>query len=384
MRKNRIEIENIPVEIYFSSFKGSSGIEEYHLTFTPQKYSDFETQIKWIKTAYKKTLDLLNIDEETSVFKRFFCSDIYNQIKYLKEDNFSNPESHENKTAISLINQIPLPDGKISLWSYHLKSGSYKIEKEKKGKNLFLKTGNLIHTFSTGIIYTESDSVYEQTKKIIENYINFLKENGMEISKNLIRTWFFIKNIDTDYGEFVKGRKEIYEKNNLKKDTHYVASTGVGGFYYDLKAKILLDAYAIYGIEENQIKFLSAPEYLSPPYIYGVTFERGVCISYSDRKHLIISGTASINNRGEIIYEGDVNLQTERTLKNIEALLKNENATLEDVMVFIVYLRDPVDYHFVKNKMREKFKDTPIIFVNAPVCRPGWLIEIECIAIIQN
>ncbi|MCS7180786.1 MAG: Rid family hydrolase, partial [bacterium] len=141
---------------------------------------------------------------------------------------------------------------------------------------------------------------------------------------------------------------------------------------------------SISGLYKKQIKFLMAPEYLSPTYIYGVTFERGVSISYSDRKHIIISGTASINNKGEIMYERDINLQTERTLTNIQALLKNENANLDDIMIFVVYVRDPIDWYFVEKKIKSRFKDTPIIFANASVCRPGWLVEIEGIAVVPS
>ena len=381
MEKNKIVIKDIPVEINWSSFKGTSGIEEFHFSFTPKEYADFKTQLKWIYKAYTETLRINGVEEETSIFRRFFCSDLYNQIIYLKEMEFSNPDDDKNPTGISLITQPPLPYAKVSLWAYHIKG---KIEKKKEKNNVSIKIGDLIHNWTTGMINTESNSIYEQTQKIIEDYIELLKRKNMKLSENAMRTWFFVQNIDTDYKEFVVSRREIYEKNGLTKDTHFIASTGVGGSYFDLRAKVVMDAYSILGIKKQQIKFLSAPDYLSPTYIYGVTFERGVSITYSDRKNIIISGTASINNKGEIMYPNDVIKQTERTLINIEALLKNENATLDDMMIFIVYLRDPSDYYFIEKIIREKIKNTPVIFANASVCRPGWLIEIEGIATIPS
>lgn len=380
MEKNKIEIKNIPVDVYYSCFGRGSELEEYHISFTPKKFESFKTQLKWLNISYNETLKYLNLDKDTSVFKRFFCSDLYNQIEYLKEFEFSNFENLSNLCAISLICQIPLLYSKVSLWSYHIKT-SKKIKKEKKQNTLSLKIENYTHYWTTGLTFTETDSVYQQTRNIIEKYIDFLKENNMKLSDNVIRTWFFLQNIDSDYGEFVKARREIYEKNGLTKDTHFIASTGVGGSYYDLKAKVVLDAYSISGIKNNQIEFLKAPEFLSPTYIYGVTFERGVSISYSDRKNIIISGTASINNKGEIVAPNDVSLQTERTLINIEALLKTVGADLDDVMIFIVYLRDPSDYFIVEKKLRERFKKTPIIFTKTNVCRHRWLVEIECMAI---
>lgn len=384
MEKDKIEIKDIPILINYSFFKGDFGVEEYHFSFTPIKYENFKTQLEWIYRAYIETIKLLNLEEETSVFRRFFCSDLYNQIDYLKQMDFSDPESNSNPTGISWICQPPFKEAKVSMWAYHIKDPKNKLEKKLNGNTCSVIRNGIIHNWTSGIFSTETDSVYEQTKNIIENYIQILNKNGMKLDENAIRTWFFLQNLDTDYKEFVTARREIYEKNGLTKNTHYIASTGVEGSYYDLKAKVVLDAYSIYGIKREQIKFLSAPEFLSPTYVYGVTFERGVSISYSDRKHIIISGTASINNKGEIMYQGDINLQTERTLTNIEALLKTENATLDDMMIFIVYVRDPVDYYFVEKKMRERFKEIPIIFGKASVCRPGWLVEIEGIAVISS
>ncbi len=45
--------------------------------------------------------------------------------------------------------------------------------------------------------------------------------------------------------------------------------------------------------------------------------------------------------------------------------------------VFIVYLRDPSDYQIIEAAMRERLGDVPMEVVVAPVCRPGWLVEIE-------
>jgi len=46
-----------------------------------------------------------------------------------------------------------------------------------------------------------------------------------------------------------------------------------------------------------------------------------------------------------------------------------------------VYLRDMADYQVVKRMYDERFPDTPKVFVLAPVCRPGWLIEMECMGV---
>jgi hypothetical protein len=37
----------------------------------------------------------------------------------------------------------------------------------------------------------------------------------------------------------------------------------------------------------------------------------------------------------------------------------------------------------VKSLYEERFPDKPYVIVHAPVCRPGWLVEMECMAIKQ-
>ena len=141
-----------------------------------------------------------------------------------------------------------------------------------------------------------------------------------------------------------------------------------------------MDTYAVQGLHAGQIRFLSAPTHLNPTYEYGVTFERGTCVTYGDRRHVFISGTASIDNKGEILYPGDVCRQAERMMENIEALLDEAGATTADVMQAIVYLRDPADYTVVRRYLESRYPALPCLVVHAPVCRPGWLIETECIA----
>lgn len=379
IKKGEIRFKNLPTKTNFSVFDSSTGVKEYHITITPKRYDNFENQLRYLEISYEKTLKTLKIDIKTCVFRRFFCSDLYNQRNILMESKLLN--TNGNPVCSSFISQIPEFPSKVCMWAYHINDNGKLLDKSLKDNSLFLKRKNLIHIWTANLINTGNPSVYFQTQNIIEEYINFLLRNKMKLSENVIRTWFFIQNIDTNYKEFAKARKEIYEKNGLTKDTHFIASTGVEGYFYDLNALVIMDAYAIKGIKKEQIKFLSAPEFLSPTYIYGVTFERGVSIAYSDRKHIFISGTASINKNGEIEHPYNIEKQTERTLKNIKALLKNADSDFNDVMIFIVYVRDMSDLFIVKKIINKKFRKIPVIFACSSICRPGWLVEIECIAI---
>lgn len=81
-------------------------------------------------------------------------------------------------------------------------------------------------------------------------------------------------------------------------------------------------------------------------------------------------------------FLSDVANQTERLMENISVLLQEAGASVADIMQAIVYLRDPADYEEVNRYIRTHHPDMPHLIVLAPVCRPGWLIETECIAVI--
>ena len=74
--------------------------------------------------------------------------------------------------------------------------------------------------------------------------------------------------------------------------------------------------------------------------------------------------------------------QTERIFDNIEALLAEGNGKITDMKQAVVYMRDGADYNIIKSVVgRRMSPETGRMFVRGPVCRPGWLVEIEGIAV---
>ena len=71
-----------------------------------------------------------------------------------------------------------------------------------------------------------------------------------------------------------------------------------------------------------------------------------------------------------------------RTPEADARLLEEAGASIGDIMQAIVYLRDPADYENVQKYISTHYPELPHLIVLAPVCRPGWLIETECVAII--
>ena len=207
-----------------------------------------------------------------------------------------------------------------------------------------------------------------------------LSRFGASIEDNVLRTWIYAPHVDADYPGIVKARRELFDSINLTQDTHYIASTGIQGGTGERFARVSLDAYAVTGIAKEDIRYIQAPEHLSPTHIYGVTFERATAVALGDTEFLFISGTASIEDKGDVVHPGDVVKQTQRTLENISALLDSADFVRDDLSSFIIYLRDAADYEFVRPLIDEYSENLPAVCVKAPVCRPGWLIEIEATA----
>ena len=372
----------IPAGVQMARFAGHSGVDEYHLIVHPTAYGHIDTQLEWIRRAYRDALSAIGLDPRTALLRRFFCSDLANQTDALTAQPFSRPDAAADPCAVSWVEMPSAPPAKVALWANHVNDPAGPLAKTWADATLVWQRADLAHYWTTGLVSPDGDVVYDQTRATFEQYDALLKARQLSWSTHVLRTWVFVRSIEANYADVVAARREFFCQRGLTPQTHYVASTGIEGAGADPAATVMLDAYAVQGIRPEQIEFLVAPEYLGPTHLYGVTFERGVAIAYRDRRHLIISGTASIDPLGRIVHPGDVARQLERTLENIAALLRAAGAALSDVGVFIVYVRDPGDQLFVSEWLHAHCGSVPIAVLVAPICRAGWLVEIEGLGVI--
>jgi len=304
------------------------------------------------------------------VMKRYFLSDATNQQPLMRT---------EKDCSISIIQQPPLDGSRVAVWLY-LQRGSHVANENGM---VVAEHNGYRHLWKMGMHEHKGDSAW-QTESLLIDYEETLQNFGATLADNCIRTWFFVRDVDTQYAGMVKARKENFAEQGLTEKTHYISSTGIGGLPADTRALVQMGTYALTGFLPAQQRYLYAPTHLNPTYEYGVTFERGTVMEYGDRKHVFISGTASINNKGEVVYVGNIVKQTERMWENVSTLLEEGGTTFDDVAQIIVYLRDISDYQTVREMFSKKFPHTPYVITVAPVCRPTWLIEMECIAIKAN
>ena len=121
------------------------------------------------------------------------------------------------------------------------------------------------------------------------------------------------------------------------------------------------------------------------------SFSRGLRLDIKGVTILLISGTASVDDQGRTIHVGDFRAQTWRTYQNITKLLEAEGATWKDIVRTTCYLRDIERDYEAFNEIRTQFFQeqglNPLpasTGIQAILCRPDLLIEIEAIAIFES
>ena len=371
MQFNKFRIEKLGVTIELTTFAPEGKVAEYHaiLHIEPQG-EPFEKQLRRIILAEKELMALDDMAGAKPVFKRYFLSDAANQRPLMPQDD---------TCTVSYIQQPPLDGSKLATWFY-LQRGTEIIPTSDRLRSTVICHNGYEHLWTMGLTIAEGSS-YSQTQNLLEDYEELLDEHQMTLEDHCIRTWFFVRDVDTQYKGLVLARWENFAQHGLVPETHYIASTGIGGNPSDPKAIIQLGSDALKGFKPEQQRYLYATSHLNRTSEYGVTFERGTLLKFGDRNHAIISGTASINNKGEVEHVGDVVMQTKRMWENVETLLAEAGMTMDDAAQLIVYLRDTADFEVVSEMFRQKYPNIPTVFTLAPVCRPTWLIEMECMAI---
>ena len=351
-----------------STFSVPGGVSEFFYAMSSVPGRSFREEAEELLARYREAAA-----GTVPVWCRFHLSDIANQAQELRELS--------GDADAALVGQPPVGNARIALEAYHLSPGPETIRLEngtelrlKHYRQLFFRTGTLTARGSGPQMREE----FETAERLLARY-------GGTVAENLQRTWIYCRDIDNNYADLVSARRELFRKYGLTENTHYIASTGIEGMSDPHSRLVRMDSFALFGHVPEQIEYMQALDHLSPTHVYAVTFERGTRIVYGDRSCCCISGTASIDRNGGIVHPRDVEKQTQRLIENVEALLRNHGGSLADLKQAVVYLRDPADAAAVEAVLCDRIPDeTARIMVKGSVCRPGWLVEMDAIAVNAN
>lgn len=272
---------------------------------------------------------------------------------------------------------VPGPAGNARVSSLPTSHEGVSMKLIEIGQARHLYIGN-ISGFRTdngrlGGFRSQSDLMFERAFQMVQ---------GQRIPfADVLRTWIYLDDIDRDYGTLNASRNDFFAREGVKR---LPASTGIGSGLYPRGNQCTLDLYALLNPEIAEIEIMTTPT-LNEAAEYGASFSRGMRMTLPEQTYLFISGTASVDEAGATVHLGDVRAQIERMLLNIRELLRPHGANWNDLAHAVTYLKS-ADYLplFQEILAKSGVSSFPHTIVEANVCRPELLCEMEAIAVIPS
>jgi len=355
-----------------SVFPSQQFCSEHFFTVIPAPGKDFSAEAENLLAEYRSAIAGFGCSEQSELLLRFHCSDIVNQAPRLKKILAG------CRSFVSMIGQPHAEGSRITLEAWHILPMKKQYLSEHSVRCDFQNYRILFFEGSESHVAGSHD----QTAREFAELESELKKNGACVANHTVRTWLYCRDVDNNYAGLVQARNQYFDAVGLTPQTHFIASTGIEGISAKPDRLVTMDSFSIPELDPAQFQYLSAPEMLSPTALYNVRFERGTRLIFGDRSQYFISGTASIDKFGKVLYPDDVRAQTQRALDNTEALLQAGGAGLSDLKQATVYMRDIADASAIREEVEKRLPaGIPMVLLKAPVCRPAWLVEIESIAV---
>ena len=98
---------------------------------------------------------------------------------------------------------------------------------------------------------------------------------------------------------------------------------------------------------------------------------------------LFISGQVALDEQGSVVGKGDIRIQTEQVMKNLQIILRAVNAKFDDIIkirIHLLNLDDRAGFHEVRKKyFKENLPVSTLVIVESLVDK-NLLVEVEAIA----
>ncbi|HDQ44636.1 MAG TPA: hypothetical protein ENN17_03940 [bacterium] len=227
----------------------------------------------------------------------------------------------------------------------------------------------------------------EQTREMFDRTAALLAREGASF-RHVVRTWIYLSRILDWYGDFNLARNERFQafglladpgsENRQAEDVYLPASTGIRGDNPDGAAGTM-DVFAVLPGDARQVEIepLTGVKQRSA-FRYGSAFSRAMCIREKDCTHILVSGTASIDETGRTVHAGDTRAQMQKTVEIVDTLIRTRGATLQNICDTTVFLKKPEDIAIWQDVARENgLADMPSVCMVADVCRDDLLFELD-------
>jgi enamine deaminase RidA (YjgF/YER057c/UK114 family) len=222
----------------------------------------------------------------------------------------------------------------------------------------------------------------EQTRETIQNMEEALAQAGFSFG-DVVRTWFYLDNLLSWYGEFNQARTHAYSQIQFRTGS-LPASTGIAG--RNPKGTALTAAvWAVQPLNPSvHVEEVASPLQCPAP-AYGSSFSRAMEISFAGGRRLSVSGTASIAPDGKTLWKGDVHKQVDQTMKVVESILHSRGFSLSNLTGATAYFKHPADIQAFKEWCAARdLSNLPVILANCDICRDDLLFELEADCVISK
>ncbi len=346
-----------------------SGLEELHLTATPNKGDDprrMFTRIQEAVSSAKATIVTMDV---------FGLSAQSKMGLHALRDICGTPD-----WPVTWLTEGPASDASLAGVQVHAIRGVNvkRIHADNRVVGSLFEDKHARHCYLGDLWVDPSAPRGVQARRTFEMMENILKQNGMSFD-NVVRTWLYLYHILEWYDELNAVRNQFYRERNVFGRL-VPASTGIGSANAANSA-IIADAYAIVPLNPD-VKISALPSPLQCPALdYGSSFSRAVEIDTPDHREITVSGTASIEPGGKTVHLDDIKGQVQLTMDVVEAILLSRGMKWQDVARGIAYVKRAsyaaAFYDFcAKNKLQ-----MPFVTTENDVCRDDLLFEIELEAV---
>lgn len=241
---------------------------------------------------------------------------------------------------------------------------------------------------SGGMNYLYGYHIFDRPEEGFNQLNLKLIEHNYKAS-DIVRTWFYLNNILTEYQSFNQARNHFFALNKIsyKVDSKDLpASTCIGGKTCYGKSVIMIAAahcdnklltkQRVYNNMQNEAE--------GNNYLYQPSFSRAMMLLGYNRKELQISGTASIGTDGQTKFLNNPYKQIELTLRNIINILDEVGMQMCDIVESNVYIKSKQYYSIFIDICKQLKISFPYVCVISDVCRDDLLFEIDGIAKIKK
>jgi len=215
----------------------------------------------------------------------------------------------------------------------------------------------------------------DQARQALERLDCALALGGFGFA-DVVRTWFFLKDILAWYGEFNRARTQMCRGISFRTGS-LPASTGVGAGNA-CSAALTTAAWAARPLRPDARVMEVASPLQCPAPAYGSSFSRAMEMSYAEGRRLLVSGTASIAPEGHTLWQDDPRRQLEQSMNVVERLLQARGFELSDLTRVTGYFkhRDQARL-FDEWRAAQGLPPMPLVLAQCDICREDLLFELE-------